>query len=103
MVSVAELRNNERIQHKSEIQFENYFSGTYYKAKMYNYSVGGMYFEADYAPLPGTEICIGIKNSPYSSGADLYHARIKWRKQLTTFMSDWHFGVGVQYFSPIYS
>ena len=101
MDTVTDLRNNERIKHEIDIQFENYFSGTHHKAKMYNYSIGGMYFEADYAPLPGTEIYIGIKNSPYDSGADLYHARIKWRKQITSIVSIHHFGVGVQYCHPV--
>ena len=101
MDSIPDLRNNERIKHKTDILFENYFSGAHYKAKMYNYSIGGLYFETDYAPLPGTEIYIGIKNSPYDSGADLYHARIRWRKQLKSVVSDRHFGVGVQFCRPI--
>jgi len=101
MIRVSDLRNNDRIKHQADIQFENYLSGTHYDAKMYNYSMGGMYFEADYAPLPGTEIYIGIKNSPYNSGADLYHARIRWRKQLMSPESSPHFGVGVQYSQPI--
>ena len=103
MIAVHDLRNNERIKYKAEIQFENYFSGTHHTAKMYNYSFGGLYFEADYAPLPGTEIYIGIKNSPYDSGADLYHARIKWRKQLTSQVSNNYFGAGVQFCHPINS
>jgi hypothetical protein len=64
---------------------------------MYNYSRGGMYFEADYAPLPGTEIFIGIKDSPYDSGADLYRARIRWRRPLIKGSSVYQFGVGVRY------
>ena len=101
MIRVPNLRNNDRIKHKTDIQFGNYLSGTYYNARMFNYSAGGMYFEADYAPLPGTEIYIGIKKSPYDAGADLYHARIRWRKQLTPPESSHHFGVGVQYCQPI--
>ena len=101
MGTTPDLRNNERIKHKTDILFENYFSKTHHKAKMYNYSIGGMYFETDYAPLPGTEIYIGIRNSPYDSGADLYHARIRWRKQLTSMTSNRHFGVGVQFCRPI--
>jgi hypothetical protein len=101
MDTVPDLRDNERIKHKTDILFENYFSGTHHKARMYNYSIGGLYFESDYAPLPGTEIYIGIKNSPYDAGADLYHARVKWRKQLTPVASDRHFGVGVQFCRPV--
>ncbi len=94
-------RNNARIKHKADIQFENYFSGKHYNARMYNYSLGGMYFEADYAPLPGTEIYIGINDSPYDAGADVYRAQVRWRKPLEPKLSHHQFGVGVEYFQPI--
>ena len=97
MATIPDLRNETRIRHKAEIQFENYFSDAHYTARMYNYSLGGMYFEADYAPLPGTEIFIGIKDSPYDSGADVYRAQIRWRRQLTAGNSPYQYGVGVRY------
>ena len=100
MAAETDLRIDTRIKHKTDIQFENYFSETYYKAKMYNYSLGGMYFEADYAPLPGTEIYIGIKNSPYDAAADIYRARVRWRKQLRPGASAYQYGVGVRYCLP---
>lgn len=100
MAAETDHRLDIRIKHKAEIQFENYYSGSYYKAKMYNYSLGGMYFEAEYAPLPGTEIYIGVKNSPYDAGADVYHAQIRWRKQLLPGESDYQYGVGVKYCLP---
>lgn len=90
-------RNNIRTKHQAEIQFENYFSRKHYKARMFNYSTEGMYFETEYAPLPGTEIYIGIKNSPYDAGADVYRAKIRWRKQLDSPASNHQFGVGVKY------
>ena len=92
-------RTNTRIKHKANIQFENYFSGKHHKARMFNYSTEGMYFETDYAPLPGTEIYIGIKNSPYNAGADIYRAQIRWRKQLDSPASNHQFGVGVKYYT----
>lgn len=100
MAAETDHRFDTRIKHKADIQFENYFSGTYYKARMYNYSLGGMYFETDYAPLPGTEIYIGIKNSPYDAGADIYRARVRWRKQLLPGASAFQYGVGVKYYPP---
>lgn len=93
-------RRDIRIKHKADIQFENFFSGTYHEARMHNYSLGGMYFEADYAPLPGTEIYIGIKNSPYDAGADVYRARVRWRRQLLPGASPFQYGVGVKYDQP---
>lgn len=100
MTAESDHRSDIRIKHKADIQFENYFSGTYYDAKMHNYSVGGMYFEADYAPLPGTEIYIGVKNSPYDAGPDVYRARVRWRKQLMPGASSYQYGVGVKYYQP---
>jgi hypothetical protein len=101
MVAINDHRNNTRIKYKADIQFENYLSGKYHTARMYNYSTGGMYFEADYAPLPGTEIYIGIKNSPYDAAADVYRAQIRWRKHLKPPLSNHQFGVGVKYYQPI--
>ena len=100
MAAETDHRIDIRIKHKAEIQFENYYSRTYYKAKMGNYSQGGMYFEADYAPLPGTDIYIGVKNSPYDAAADVYQAQVRWRKQLPSGASPYHYGVGVQYHLP---
>ena len=97
---MSDHRDNARIKLKADIQFENYFSGSHHNARMYNYSTGGMYFETDYAPLPGTEIYIGIKNSLYDAGADVYRAEIRWRKQLETPLSNHQFGVGVRYYQP---
>lgn len=99
MSPISDLRTDRRIRHQAEIQFENFLSDTHHRARMFNYSPGGMYFEADYAPLPGTEIFIGIRNSPYDAGADLYRAQIRWRRQLSDGASPFYYGVGVQYCS----
>ena len=97
VIAMNDNRNNTRTNHQADIQFENYFSRKHYKARMFNYSMEGMYFETEYAPLPGTEIYIGIKNSPYDAGADVYRAQIRWRKQLDSPVSNHQFGVGVKY------
>jgi len=100
MTAETDHRVDIRIKHRAEIQFENYYSETNHTAKMYNYSRGGMYFEADYAPLPGTEIYIGVKKSPYDAAADVYHAQVRWRRQLLPGVSAYQYGVGVQYCYP---
>ena len=101
MESIPEHRDGHRHKHKANILLETYRSGAYYQAKMLNYSLGGMYFESDYAPLPGTEIYIGIENSPYDANADVYRAQVRWRKQLTDERSKYSFGVGVKYSQPV--
>jgi len=101
MTASLDLRITARVNCEADIQFENFFCETFYKAKMYNYSLGGMYFEAEYAPLPGTDIYIGINDSPYDSGPDLYRARIKWRRHLPPGVSGHQYGVGVEYYQPV--
>ena len=97
----SEQRDATRVKHTANIMLENLPAGTHYKAKMYNYSRGGMYFESDYAPLPGTEIYIGIEKSPYDSSPDMYRAQVRWRQKLLEQDSQYSFGVGVQYYYPI--
>jgi len=97
----SEHRDDIRHKYKANILLETFPAGAHCEAKMFNYSRGGMYFESDYAPLPGTEIYIGIENSPYDAGADVYRAQIRWRKQLPDKKSKFNYGVGVKYSQPI--
>lgn len=101
MNASSDSRDNARTKHKAAIQFENYFSHDCHTAMMYNYSRGGMYFECDYAPLPGTEIYIGIADSPYDCGPDCYRAQVRWRKELHQGRSHNQYGVGVKYYQPL--
>ncbi|MGD8961792.1 MAG: PilZ domain-containing protein [Desulfobacterales bacterium] len=98
---VSEQRDATRVKHKANILLENLPAGTHHKAKMYNYSRGGMYFESDYAPLPGTEIYIGIERSPYDASPDIYRVQVRWRRELAATTSRYTFGVGVKYHYPI--
>ena len=97
MTGSSDSRDNGRIKHKAAIKFENHFNQASHSATMYNYSPGGMHFECDYAPLPGTEIFIGIADSPYDCGPDCYRAQVVWRKELSQNGSRNNYGVGVKY------
>ncbi len=97
----SEQRDATRVEHKANILLENFPAGTHYEAKMHNYSRGGMYFESDYAPLPGTEIYISIERSPYDDSPDIYRVQVRWRRELPASNSRYTFGVGVRYHYPI--
>lgn len=97
----SEKRDAMRVNHRIDILLENLPAGAYYDAQMGNYSRGGMYFESNYAPLPGTEIYIGMEKSPYDASPDLYRAQVRWRRKLLTQDSKYSFGVGVKYHYPI--
>jgi hypothetical protein len=96
-----ELRQANRTSHKDRILLEHYRTGEYHVAEMRNFSRGGMYFESDFAPLPGTEVYIGIERSPYDAGADLFRAEVRWRNRLSPHQSTYSYGVGVKYRYPI--
>ena len=97
MKSNPEQRDDTRFYHEAIIMIEHYPKGKYYEGRMFNYSRGGMYYESDFAPKPGTDIFIGIEESPCSSGHDVYRARVMWVKELPDKASFFYYGIGVKY------
>lgn len=93
-----EQRDTVRFHHEATVMVENWPTGKYYEGRMYNYSRTGMYFESDFGPRPGTDVFIGIEDSPYSEGHDVYRARVVWCKKLPEQASFFYFGVGVKYY-----
>ena len=98
MESRPERRADPRYPHETAIMYEHYGSGRYFEGKMLNYSRGGMYFESNFAPETGTEIFIGVENSPYTSGPDVYRAKVIWHKKLDYSEALFFCGIGVKYY-----
>ena len=74
-VENLENRGTARIDHTSSLQVQDIASEKSYKARMFNYSKEGFYFESDSVLNPGIQIYIGIKNSPYASLPDVLEYR----------------------------
>jgi len=91
-------RADPRYRHEAAIMYEHYRSGRYFEGRMLNYSRAGMYFESNFAPEIGTEIFIGVENSLYSSGHDVYRARVIWHAKLQDPEALFSYGVGVKYY-----
>lgn len=86
--------------YEAPIMFSNCDTENYYHAKLYNRSLGGMYFESEKALQPGSDICIKMANqSSDESGSEAfnaYRARVKWcKKRSKTGIS--FYGIGIQY------
>ena len=93
-----EKRDHTRFDFQAPIVLEDAKFGILQGARMFNYSDFGLYFETDHVLAPGTDIYIGIPNSPYTSDPDIYeryHAVIKWRKPLKR--SSFYYGYGVRF------
>ena len=98
MNSNPEKRDNTRFDYQAPIVLEDAKFGILQGARMFNYSDFGLYFETDHFLAPGTDIYIGIPNSPYTPDPDIYeryHAVIKWRKPLKE--SSFYYGYGVRF------
>ena len=98
MNSNPEQRDKTRFPHETPITLENFEIGLLHGARMLNFSAEGMYFESDYVLERGTELFIGIKNSPYAPEPDVYEcyrAQIRWRKPLKK--SSYYYGYGAKF------
>jgi hypothetical protein len=96
--SRPDRRTEPRHRHEAAIMYEHYHTGRYFEGKMINYCRGGMYFESNFTPEIGTEIFIGVENSPYTAGHDVYRAKVIWHMKLENPASLFFYGVGVKYF-----
>jgi len=98
MNSNPEKRDNTRFDYQAPIVLEDAKFGMLQGARMFNYSDFGLYFETDHFLAPGTDIYIGIPDSPYTPDPDVYeryHTEIKWRKPLKE--SSFYYGYGVRF------
>jgi len=97
MDSQFDKRNQERLVHKTPVEIESLQSGVIGNARMVNYSDDGLYFEANELFQPGTEVFIGIENSPHAGSVtyECYQAKIRWGKRLKN--SPYAYGYGAKY------
>lgn len=94
-----EKRSCARIDHQAQITLQSFEVGVMHEARMHNYSKSGLYFESDFYMVPGTEIYIGISNSPYTSQAgvyECYRSVIRWRKFLESSAFDYGYGIEIK-------
>ena len=111
MDSFQEQRNSKRFKCEAVVWHNNVLPGILYKAKIYNLSKGGLYFETDQSLYPGEKIHIAkISVASKKKGTELdrvaikWHDKnakyfdpiqIKWRKELTD--SQFRFGYGAAF------
>jgi Tfp pilus assembly protein PilZ len=92
MAEYVEKRAYKRYDYEAPIEYKHYDKNDYYAAKMYNYSMGGMYFESDYDIQLGANIY--IKMNTYSADTP---GKVTWCKEYSASDSS-YYGVGVQYY-----
>ena len=96
-MSENDKRASKRLIFEAPVTVENCDTGEYFYGRMYNYSLGGMYFETDYPLQPGSEIRVAIRKSANGPGFDHFRASVKWCEEITDAVVLYCYGVGVQY------
>jgi hypothetical protein len=92
-----EKRRSPRFDHASQVRIKVPQSEKLHNAMMVNYSKDGIYIESDSQLNCGTQVKIGIKNSPYAGSPDTveyFRGIILWCQELDN--SFYQFGYGVQ-------
>ncbi len=97
-------RSHERKNYRAPIMIAENDTEFYYRAKLYNYSEKGMYFESDFDPQPGSTIYIYMDNyTPTGSGPEIYkgyRAKVMWRKEILDEYT-FYYGIGAEISEPI--
>lgn len=96
MARYIERRGEARTAHKSPVKIKDLKTGRYTNARLVNFSTNGLYFESNKVLRVGTELYLGIENSPFTSVSDvydIYRVSILWRQRLKSIFYKYGYGV----------
>jgi hypothetical protein len=96
-----EKRDCARFYHEAPVVIEECGTGLYYEARMYNYSLQGMYFESDLALVPGTRVNLWLSALPEDSLPEISSAAVRWNEEIFGAVVLFNYGTGIKYSRPI--
>ncbi|UCD81752.1 MAG: PilZ domain-containing protein [Desulfobacterales bacterium] len=96
-----EKRDCARFYHEAPIVVEKCGTGAYYEARMYNYSLQGMYFESDLALLPGARVNLWLSNMPKNALPEIHFAEVRWSEEIVAAVVLFGYGTGIKYIRPV--
>ena len=96
-----EKRDCARFYHDAPVVIEKCGTGHYYEARMYNYSLQGMYFESDLALVPGTKVNLWLSDLPEASLPEINSAEVRWNEEIYGAVVLYNYGIGIKYSRPI--
>jgi len=101
MRTKSEKRGCARFYYEIPVIIEECATGIYFNARMYNYSLQGMYFESDLSLLSGTRVNVWLSNSAGSSLPDINFAEVRWCEEIIGAVVLYNYGAGIRYHQPI--
>lgn len=96
-----EKRDCARFYREASVVIEKCGTGLYYEARMYNYSLHGMYFESDLALVPGTRVNLWLSDLPEDSLPEITSAEVRWNEEIFGAVVLYNYGTGIKYSCPI--
>lgn len=96
-----EKRDCARFYHEAPVVIEKCGTGLYYEARMYNYSLHGMYFESDLALVAGTRVNLWLSDLPEDSLPEITSAEVRWNEEIFGAVVLYNYGTGIKYSRPI--
>jgi hypothetical protein len=100
MRTKSEKRDCARFCFEIPVVIEECGTGIHFSARMYNYSLYGMYFESDLSLLSGTRVNVWLSNSAISSPA-INFAEVRWSEEIIGAVVLYNYGAGIRYHEPI--
>jgi hypothetical protein len=92
-----EKRDCARFYHEAPVVIEECGTGLYYEARMYNYSLQGMYFESDLALVSGARVNLWLSDLPENSLPEINSAEVRWSEEIIGAVVLYNYGTGIKY------
>ena len=96
-----EKRDCARFYYEAPVVIEKCGTGLYYEARMYNYSLQGMYFESDLDLLPGARVNLWLSDLPDNSLPEISSAEVRWTEEIIGAVVLYSYGAGIKYIRSI--
>ena len=95
-----EKRDCARFYHEAPVVIEECNTGRYYDARMYNYSLQGIYIESDLDLARGDRVNLWISGSPENTLPEIDRAEVRWCEEITGAVVLYNYGSGIKYRRP---
>ena len=92
-----EKRDCARFHYEAPVVIEECGTGLYFEARMYNYSLQGMYFESDLALVSGTRVNLWLSDLPENSLPEISSAEVRWSEEIIGAVVLFKYGTGIKY------
>ena len=97
----SEKRDCRRFGYELPVIVEECDTGIQSNARMYNYSLHGMYFESDLALLSGTRVNIWMSNLDKPSQPEIRSAEVRWCEEIIGAVVLHNYGMGIRCPQPL--